>query len=162
MGRPSKLTADVHDQIVDLMKAGNFGETAAACAGISRETLRSWLRRGARAKSGKFRRFRDDFVRAAAASESDLLTLIRNAAKGPDAKWQAAAWIMERKHPERFGRRQKLEVVPRTGAKDPFEGRTDDELAYYSDHGYFPDHAPTARLPSGTPGDQKGDGNGSG
>lgn len=44
--RPSLLTIEVHDAIVEAVKAGNTREHAAAAAGISTSTLYSWLRRG--------------------------------------------------------------------------------------------------------------------
>jgi len=49
-GRPTKLTSDVHNQIVAAVRAGNYMETAAAYAGINKDTLYHWLRRGAKEK----------------------------------------------------------------------------------------------------------------
>lgn len=144
MGRPSKLTSEVHELVVEMLQAGNFIETAAAAAGIDRDTIRQWLKRGARAKSGKFRRFRDDVVKAMAESEAGLIALVANAAIGSEGvrgQWQAAAWLLERKFPEKYARRQKIEAKV-TQIRDPFEGRSTEELAYYAEFGYFPDEAP--------------------
>lgn len=47
-GRPSKYTPELGARIVGAVQQGASWETAAAAAGISRETLRTWLRAGAR------------------------------------------------------------------------------------------------------------------
>lgn len=44
MGRPPLLTEATRKRMVDLVKGGNYPETSAAMAGVSRPTLRSWLR----------------------------------------------------------------------------------------------------------------------
>jgi hypothetical protein len=44
-GRPSKLTADVHDRIVDELRRGYCLEHAAELAGIGRRTIYTWLTR---------------------------------------------------------------------------------------------------------------------
>lgn len=49
-GRPTKLTAKLRDRIADAIRAGNYVETAAALAGVSKKTLYNWMRRGARAR----------------------------------------------------------------------------------------------------------------
>jgi hypothetical protein len=46
VGRPTSLTPDVAETIVNAMQAGNYMETEAALAGISVATLRNWLRAG--------------------------------------------------------------------------------------------------------------------
>lgn len=141
MARPTKLTPEVHETIVGMLRKGNFVETAAAAAGVDRETVRRWLRRGASAKSGRFKRFRDDVLAAVSEAEVGLVDLVRKAAKGKRPAWQAAAWMLERKFPERWGRRLKVQAQV-TVQGDPFEGRSDEELAFYASHGYFPDQAP--------------------
>src|SRR5690625_7108873 len=45
-GRPTKLTPEVHDTIVDALRAGNYIETAAALAGVSKVSLYAWLKIG--------------------------------------------------------------------------------------------------------------------
>lgn len=150
-GRPDKLTPDVHERIVALTRAGNFMETAAAAAGIDRETLRQWLKKGARVledsddpKELKFKAFADAVTEAAGASEATLLTLISNSARG--GTWQAAAWILERKFPDRYGRRQKIDArvsgQVSVGLAAEFEHRSIEDLKYYSAHGHFPEEAP--------------------
>jgi hypothetical protein len=54
MGRPSKLTAKIRRSILDSLRRGNYLTTAADVAGISISTLREWLARGEREKSGRY------------------------------------------------------------------------------------------------------------
>jgi len=107
MARPTKLTPAVQKKIVDAIKAGNYMETAAAYAGISKQTLYNWMRKGARAEKGKHRAFLDAVEKALAEAEIEDVLTIGAAAK---EVWQAAAWRLERKFPDRWGRRDKLSV----------------------------------------------------
>lgn len=43
MGRPSKLTPERQDEIVELLKAGNYVETACALVGVGRSTFYDWM-----------------------------------------------------------------------------------------------------------------------
>lgn len=159
MARPTKLTPDVHKLIVGMIEAGNFIETAAAAAGVDRDTIRNWLKRGARSRGGAFRDFRDAVVQAQARAEATLVGLVALAANGeaPEVdengtvlrpgsppKWQAGAWLLERKHPERWGRRLRVETTAPVPA-DPFAGRSAEDLDYYAEHGHFPEEKPGAK-----------------
>jgi hypothetical protein len=101
-GRPTKLTPEVQKKIVDAIRAGNYMETAAAYAGISKDTFYRWLKRGARAKSGIYKNFHDAVEKALAESEVRDVMIIANAAA---TDWKAAAWRLERKFPERWGKK---------------------------------------------------------
>jgi len=106
MSRATKLTPDVHTLVVQLLGAGNYIETAAAAAGVSSSTMRDWLRRGARARSGIYRELHEAVNKATAEAEAkDVIRISKAASSG---EWRAAAWKLERRYPERFG--QKLTV----------------------------------------------------
>lgn len=102
-----KLTPERQTTICDLVRAGNDLSVAAACAGISRSTLFGWLRHGEAEESGVYRDFTDALRQAEAEAEAEMLTRIRTAALDT---WQAAAWYLERRHPDRWGRRARLDV----------------------------------------------------
>ncbi|MGG3737207.1 hypothetical protein [Aeribacillus pallidus] len=104
-GRPSKLTPEIQKKIIDAVRAGNYMETAAAYAGISKDTLYRWLKQGARAKSGKYKAFHDAIEKALAEAEVRDVMIIANAAT---SDWKAAAWRLERKFPDKWGRKEKL------------------------------------------------------
>jgi len=106
MPRP-KLEPAVTQRIIDLMRAGNFLEVAAAAAGVHRTTLHRWLRLGRDQKRGKYRKFADAVDRAQAESEARDVALI---AKASPEDWRAAAWRLERKAPRRYGQRVQISV----------------------------------------------------
>ena len=121
-GRPTKLDKDTIDRIIALVRAGNYVETAAAAAGISKDTLYAWLRLGARQQTGLAREFSDAMVKATAEAEALALTRISAAAR---EQWQAAAWMLERKHPDRWGRRDTLRLQK---VADEIEAQSDSDL----------------------------------
>lgn len=116
MGRPTKLNYGVQEKIVQAIKAGNYIETAAAYAGISKSTLYEWLKRGERenqrvAKNPRYRikksekpyvEFSNAIEKALAEAEIRDVAIIGKAA---EEQWQAAAWRLERKFPDKWGRR---------------------------------------------------------
>jgi transposase len=108
IGRPTKLTPEVSDTIVRYVRAGNYLETAAAAAGISRDTLHTWLRKGRTAKSGMYSEFADIVEKALGEGEIRDVLVIGEAAR---THWQAAAWRLERKFPDRWGRRLAADVT---------------------------------------------------
>lgn len=115
-GRPTKLNFEVQDKIVTAVRAGNYIETAAAYAGVNKSTLYDWLKRGAREKDRlaanprarvrkkelPFVEFSNAVEKALADAEVRDVSLIAQAA---DEYWQAAAWRLERKFPDRWGKR---------------------------------------------------------
>lgn len=100
-GRPTKLTQEIADEIIKLIEAGNYVETAAGCCGIQKSTLYRWLRRGARAKSGLHRLFCDAVKKADGRAEAAGVVRIRQAGK---QAWQADAWFLERRFRDRWGK----------------------------------------------------------
>jgi hypothetical protein len=65
--------------------------------------------------------------RANASAEIRNLTIIQNAAS--DGQWQAGAWILERKHPERWGRRERINLEgPQNGSPVQVASVSVDEL----------------------------------
>jgi len=105
MARPVKLDEELLKRIISCIRAGNYLETAAAYGGISKDTLYRWLRQGSRAKSGIYREFSDAVEKAMAEAEVRDVAII---AKAAEEQWQAAAWRLERKYPDRWGRKDKL------------------------------------------------------
>jgi hypothetical protein len=101
-GRPTKLTPELHGEIVRTIKAGNYIETAAAMAGVNRDTLREWVRQGIRHPAGKYGSFASDVEQAMAHSEVMDVLGIR---KAGEREWTARAWLLERRYPDRWGKR---------------------------------------------------------
>jgi predicted DNA-binding protein (UPF0251 family) len=109
-GRPSKLTKTVAAKIVEYLEVGNYQETAARAAGISRSTFHRWMKRGADAKSrgkdSRYRDFRDSVKKAEAEAEVRAVKCVIDAS---ETKWQAAMTYLERKFPERWSRGERRE-----------------------------------------------------
>ena len=105
-GRPSKLTPERQERIIELIRAGNYMEIAAQAAGINVATMYRWLQRGEETNSGKYHEFREAIMRARAEAEARNVTLIQTAAR---ADWRAAAWFLERSFPDRWGGKQVVE-----------------------------------------------------
>jgi transposase len=108
MGRPGKLTPATHKAIVDAVRAGNYAETAARAAGIHPGSFYNWMEKGREAKQGIYFEFLNAIEKAKASAEIRDVSLIERAATDT---WTAAAWMLERKFPSRWGRREKLEVA---------------------------------------------------
>lgn len=119
-GRPTKLTPEVQHRIVQAIQAGNYMETAAAYAGINKTTLYDWLRRGAREKErlernsrARMRKAEAPYVEFSNAVEKALAEAemrdVMLIGKAASEQWQAAAWRLERKFPQRWGRRVAIE-----------------------------------------------------
>jgi len=83
-GRPTgagvKLTPAVQDKILTAIRQGNYLETAAALAGIQKETFYDWLRKGARSTTDdRYRNFSDAVFEAMAQSEAEAVAAIDTA-----------------------------------------------------------------------------------
>lgn len=102
MGRRSKLNKQVQETICKVLRSGNYRTVAARLAGIDERTLYRWLEKGEEAKRGKYRQFCRAVMEAEAQGQAALVAQINVAAKDT---WQAAAWILERKYPDLWGRR---------------------------------------------------------
>jgi transposase len=135
MARPYKLDEDKIARVVEALRAGNYMETAAAYAGISKSILYKWLADGREvrqkvAKGGiasdleaKQLELLDAVEKARAEAEVRNVHLIQQAAQG--GTWQAAAWFLERSHPGKWGRREKVEMSGPDGGPITLTGLAD-------------------------------------
>ena len=177
MGRPSKLTPEITQAILDVIVGGGTRAVAAEAAGISRGTLYKWLRRGTEdanatqtvldpddytirelralartaqipgyarlrkaelaaaitAKPSEYLHFLNSIKKAEAEAENEWLAGVARIARGAGVSstvteeldgagnvktrtsrtvtglgsWQAYAWLLERRHPERWARTER-------------------------------------------------------
>lgn len=125
-GRPTKLTQELMAEMVAICQRGCYMETAAASLGISVETVRDWMKKGAKEADRltclldagddveKFMtepdlllaEFSGSIKAALADAELDDLDGIGEAGR---KQWQARAWRLERMHPSRYALRARLE-----------------------------------------------------
>lgn len=105
-GRPSKLTPEIQQAIIDALQMGNFVETACAVAGIHKDTFYHWLKLADESPNGKHAQFRAAVQQAMAQAEHDAVSMITAAGTN---QWQALAWRLERMYPERWGQRTRVD-----------------------------------------------------
>jgi transposase len=106
VGRPDKLTDELKARLLEAVRAGVPVEVAAEYAGISRSTYYRWL--SLAEEDDRFRAFRDEVRTAEAEAEVHATATLRKA-MGDD--WRAALAYLERRHPERWGRRRAEELT---------------------------------------------------
>jgi len=106
IGRNTKLTPEVQKKIVNLITAGNYVETACGAVGVSHASFYNWLERGRQGEQ-PFLDFLDAVKKAETVSEALYLEYIRKAA--PET-WQAAAWYLERRNYQKWGKKTQVDV----------------------------------------------------
>ena len=105
MARPTKLTPEVHETIINSVKAGMTYRLACVRVDIDESTLYRWLTAGETQVKGQFCEFRKEFMRALADSAEVLLNQIRVKAY---EDWKAAAFILEQRFPDDYGKRSEV------------------------------------------------------
>lgn len=114
MARPTKLTRKRKDSIVRMIAAGSYPEVAARASGVGASTFYAWMKRGAEAETREdgqpldfddepFVEFREAVKEAEAKAE--VLAVGRIQAAAASGTWTASAWYLERKYPDRWGRK---------------------------------------------------------
>lgn len=138
-GRPTKLTPEVQEKICSAIRAGNYIETASAYADVAKSTLYEWLKRGQREKDriaknprARIRKEEAPYVEFSNAVEKALADAeVRDVmliGKAAEENWQAAAWRLERKFPDRWGRRDKFALEHSGKDGGPIETSHKEEL----------------------------------
>jgi len=112
LGRPSQLTPKLKKDFLDAIAAGSHYEPACAYVGISYSTFRIWMQRGqgthkTRKTSQEFVDFVEAVQGAEAKGEISAIAAIRGATK---KDWRSAAWMLERRHPDRWSVTQKIQL----------------------------------------------------
>jgi hypothetical protein len=113
-GRPAKLTPEVQDKIVSMLRAGNYAAVAYTYAGICRRTYESWIKRGERESSGIYHEFANAVARAESEAEARHVVMISTAAK---SHWKAAAWLLARRNPDRWAASHTVRVEVQRGVE---------------------------------------------
>lgn len=94
MARRSKYTPEAVQRIVQAIEMGATYELAAGYAGIAYDTFNEW------------RKSKAEFSEAVKSAEGRAavkwLAQIEQASR--EGTWQAAAWKLERRHPQEYGR----------------------------------------------------------
>lgn len=107
-GRPTTLTPQITKMICDALELGSYLESAAAYAGVHKTTLHKWLFKGRKVKKGLYADFVSQVDMAIEKSEVRKIQRINKAAETGD--WRADAWMLERKLPKRWGRKETVRL----------------------------------------------------
>jgi hypothetical protein len=111
MARPCKLTPEIQQRIGDGVSLGLTYALAANSAGVTYQTYNSWIKRGQTEKSGKYFDFYQYIKKCNADGARKLLEKLNDSANAGNC--QVCMWILERRFPDEFARRQysKMNVV---------------------------------------------------
>ena len=112
-GRQSKLTPKLIEEAYELLKEGHYARTVSQYLGIPEGTWYRWLSEGEQEEEGLRREFREAVKRAETEAEIRNVKFIQDAAI---TDWKAAMTYLERKFPDRWGRRERVDAnVTHTG-----------------------------------------------
>lgn len=115
-----KLTKDGIQTALRLCRAGLPDCQIAAVLGVSKETYSRWINHP---KTDNQNQLRQQLKKADAEREAALVTRIMRAS---DDTWQAAAWLLERRYPERYAK-------PTRPVEDRSAERDDERIKGYID-----------------------------
>lgn len=133
-GRPTKRTPECEDAIVLALTKGYTRKAAAAYGGVAYSTMREWEK--------SFPEFSEALEKAEGHAQTQLIdTIIHASTHGtvttrPDGTviespgaWQAAAWVLERRWPESYSVRSRVEMSGPDGGpiETTGDGLTDHE-----------------------------------
>jgi len=99
MARPTKYTPETANRVLEGIRLGMTYRHAAMYAGIDETTLHRWRRR--------YAHFASQLQEAEGHAAAANMARIRKAAM--DGDWRASAWLLERRWPEDYGTRQRIE-----------------------------------------------------
>jgi hypothetical protein len=97
--------------LLEAVHNGNYIETAAELAGLSKVTVYDWLKRG-EANETPYNVFANALKRATARAEAAEVAKVRNAGNDPRF-WAASMTYLERRHPDRWARRSDDSSAPK-------------------------------------------------
>lgn len=117
-GRPTKLTIQKINEICHYIEHGNYLEVSAHIVGLSKKTVYNWLQIGKREREQAeqeerewsedkklYAYFSQEFEKAHAMAEARDVAIIT---KASETVWQASAWRLERRTPQRWAKREHI------------------------------------------------------
>ena len=93
------------DRLIALLVEGNYRETAAQIVGITGRAVRQWMHKAEEEGDPRYQVIARVIRVAEAVAEARAVQAVRSAAKDPRF-WAAEMTYLERRHPNRWGRRQ--------------------------------------------------------
>ena len=126
-----KLNKKVCETICEGLRKGNYVSTCCRAVGINKSTYYNWKKKGEKGIE-PYATFLKKVDEAEAEGEMAMMEIIHdNAVSG---NWLSSAWVLERKYPNRFGKRERMELqtdndfkLEITTAKSPYEMGLDEK-----------------------------------
>ena len=107
-GAKPKLTPEIQERIVQVIRSGNYAVVAAAYAGISDKTYYLWKSKGEAQPDSIYGQFLEAIKKAEALSEAEAVAQIKLAARDPK-NWVAGMTWLERRYQQRWSRTDRQE-----------------------------------------------------
>jgi hypothetical protein len=107
-GRPTKFTPETQVEIVRIIKGGNYRCVAAEACGVAERTFAEWMAKGEEFPDSDFGKFRQAVIAAENHAEMGMVSAV-NVGALTDPKH--AEWWLERKFPDRWGRKERIELT---------------------------------------------------
>ena len=121
-----KLTKERCDKICEGVLKGNYITTVCKSVGIQPQTYYGWKKKGEQGIE-PYKTFYERVTECEAQAEMDILNVIYTSAID-QGNWLSSAWILERKYPNRFGKREQMALATDnnfelkiSSAKSPYE-----------------------------------------
>ena len=104
-GEPALLLT-TQERICNALRLGATRQAAAQAGGVSPGTVVAWLKRGRNGEQ-PYQDFRQSYVEAEYYSRESLLAKM---ATHYDSSWQSVAWMLERRFPDEYGKKQEVKL----------------------------------------------------
>ncbi len=134
-GRPTKLTPENEKIIVEGIQQGLSYKAAAQRADVSYQTMYNWMNKGEEDEESGIDSDFLDFFYAIKNAEIDfqLAHLRRIDRASMEGSWQASAWALERRFPDEWGKKERIEQTtqisgPNNGPVRYEYGVNDDDM----------------------------------
>jgi hypothetical protein len=101
VGHPTKYTLENVQAILTALAIGNTAEDSCRAVGVGYSTMREWV--------GRYPEFADAVEKAGAQARQRMVGIVVKVAS--EGNWQAAMTYLERRDPEHWGRRERLDVM---------------------------------------------------
>jgi len=108
--RIEHLTDAQKDALRAAIVAGAYPETALRAMGVNKRTLKGWQEKAEVWPQSAWAQLVEGLANVEAESENSLVKVIARAA---ESRWGAAAWILERRFPDRWSRRDTVSDLPK-------------------------------------------------
>ena len=107
----AKFNEEICKEICDLHSEGLPQKSCADLVGINRRTLYDWIQKGKNAKSGKYKQFYQNWLKASAKYEREHLSHISDS-----TSWLAHQYLLQVKDPETYvvAEKQQIEAETKT------------------------------------------------